>query len=574
MFGRDRESRPLLKRTIQTMRRTATKIVASRRSFLKTTLIGGTTATLIPLYPALGAAREISSSIPVPEIKPFELDEITISDLQDGMKSGKFTARSLVEQYSARIEEIDKDKHGPAINSIIELNPDALSMADALDQERKAKGPRGPMHGVPVLIKDNIDTADRMMTTAGSLALVGSKPQQDSHVAQKLRRAGAVILGKTNLSEWANIRSSHSTSGWSGRGGLTKNPYALDRNPCGSSSGTGAGISANLCAVGIGTETDGSIVCPSSSNGLAGIKPTVGLISRSGIIPISHSQDSAGPMCRTVRDAAILLGVLTGVDPADSATIASAGKSHTDYSQFCDLNGLKGARIGVARKYFGFNDAVDALMEHSLDAMKKQGATLVDPADIETFGKFDESELLVFMYELKADLNAYLARLGPNAAVRTLKDVIDFNDRNRQKEMPYFGQDLFLKAEAKGPLTEKAYIDALEKNHQLARTEGIDALMDKYRLDAIVAPTGGPAWLTDLVNGDHVAGGSSNAAAVAGYPNINVTAGSISGLPVGISFFGRAWSEPTLIRLAFAFEQVTKARQSPRFLPTIGAGDN
>jgi amidase len=411
-----------------------------------------------------------------------------------------------------------------------------------------------------------------MMTTAGSLALEGSKPAQDSMVAKKLRSAGAVILGKTNLSEWANIRSSHSTSGWSGRGGLTKNPYALDRNPCGSSSGTGAGISANLCAVGIGTETDGSIVCPSSSNGLAGIKPTVGLVSRSGIIPISHTQDGAGPMCRTVRDAAILLGTLTGVDPEDAATAAGAGKSYTDYAQFCDPNGLKGARIGVARKYFGFSDPVDALMERSLDAMKSQGAMIVDPADIESFGKFDDTELLVFMYELKADLNAYLARLGPGAPVRTLKEIIDFNERNRQKEMPYFGQDLFVKAEAKGPLTEKAYLDAIEKNHQLARVEGIDATMDKHHLDAIVAPTGGPAWLTDLVNGDHFAGGSSNAAAVAGYPNINVTAGSIAGLPVGISFFGRAWSEPTLIRLAFAFEQTVKARQAPRFLSSIGAG--
>jgi amidase len=548
----------------------ASKRAANRRAFLKTTLIGSAAATLTPLYPALGAAREVAPAPPVPNIKAFDLDEITIADLQDGMKSGKFTARSLVQKYSARIQEIDKN--GPAINSIIELNPDALSLADALDQERKAQGPRGPMHGVPVLIKDNIDTADKMMTTAGSLALVGSKPQQDSWVAQRLRSAGAVILGKTNLSEWANIRSSHSTSGWSGRGGLTKNPYALDRNPCGSSSGTGAGISANLCAVGVGTETDGSIVCPSSSNGLAGIKPTVGLVSRSGIIPISHSQDGAGPMCRTIRDAATLLGALTGVDPGDAATAASAGKSYTDYTQFCDPNGLKGARIGVARKYFGFNDAVDALMEQSLDAMKKQGATLIDPADIETLGKFDDTELLVFMYELKADLNAYLARLGPNAPVRTLKDIIAFNDRNRQTEMPYFGQDLFLKAEAKGPLTEKEYLDALAKNHQLARAEGIDATMDKYHLDAIVAPTGGPAWLTDLVNGDHSAGGSSNAAAVAGYPNINVTAGFLSGLPVGISFFGRAWSEPVLIRLAFAFEQATRARQSPRFLSTIGAG--
>ena len=546
------------------------KADASRRTFLIVTALGGAAATLTPLYPALGAARESASDVRSTDIKPFELDEITITDLQDGMQSGRFTARSLVEKYSARIDEIDK--HGPAINSVLELNPDAFSIADQLDQERKAKGPRGPLHGIPVLIKDNIDTADRMMTTAGSLALVGSKPPKDSFVAEKLRAAGAVILGKTNLSEWANIRSSHSTSGWSGRGGLTKNPYALDRNPCGSSSGSGAGVSANLCTAAIGTETDGSIVCPSSSNGIAGIKPTVGLVSRGGIIPISHSQDGAGPMCRTVRDAAIMLGALTGVDPRDSATENSQGKSLTDYTRFCDPDGLKGARIGVARKYFGFNDAVDALMEQSLDAMKRQGATLIDPADIETLGKFDESELLVFMYELKADLNAYLATLGPHAPVRTLKDVIDFNDRNRQQEMPYFGQDLFLKAEAKGPLTEKAYLDALEKNHQLARTDGIDATMDKHHLDAIVAPTGGPAWITDLVNGDHVAGGSSNAAAVAGYPNINVTAGFISGLPVGISFFGRAWSEPTLIRLTFAFEQTVKARHAPRFFSTVGAG--
>jgi len=539
---------------------------ASRRRFLQAALTTGGTAAL---YPALGAGRAGGAppNPPAAEIKSFELDEITIPELQDGMKSGKFTARSLVEKYAVRIGEIDKS--GPAVNAIIEMNPDALAIADALDQERKAKGPRSMLHGIPVLIKDNIDTADRMMTTAGSLALVGSKPAKDSFVAQRLRTAGAVILGKTNLSEWANIRSSHSTSGWSGRGGLTKNPYALDRNPCGSSSGTGAGISANLAAVGIGTETDGSIVCPSSSNGLAGIKPTVGLVSRGGIIPISHSQDGAGPMCRTVRDAAILLGALTGVDTDDAATAASAGKAQNDYAQYCDPNGLKGARIGVARKYFGFSDAVDALMEASLAAMKHQGATLVDPADIETLGKFDESELLVFMYELKADLNAYLARLSPGAPVRTLQEIIDFNDRNRQKEMPYFGQDLFLKAQAKGPLTDKAYVDALAKNHQLARTEGIDALMDKHQLDAIVAPTGGPAWLTDLVNGDHVAGGSSNAAAVAGYPNINVTAGFLSGLPVGISFFGRAWSEPTLIKLAYSFEQATKARQAPRFLPTI-----
>jgi amidase len=558
------------------MSRRLSKSATNRRSFLQTALLGWASAALAPLYPALAAARDLSATAPnaaapIPQpadVKSFELDEITIPELQDGMKVGKFTARSLAEKYLARIDEVDK--RGPAVNAIIELNPDALSIADALDQERKAKGPRGALHGIPVLIKDNIDTADRMMTTAGSLALVGSKPPKDSFVAQKLRAAGAVILGKTNLSEWANIRSSHSVSGWSGRGGLTRNPYALDRNPCGSSSGTGVGISANLAAAGIGTETDGSIVCPSSSNGLAGIKPTVGLVSRSGIIPISHSQDGAGPMCRTVRDAAILLGALTGVDPEDAATAASAGKSQTDYAQYCDPHGLKGARIGVARKYFGFNDAVDALMEQALGVMKRQGATLVDPADIATLGKFDESELLIFMYELKADLNAYLARLGPSAPVHTLQDVIDFNEHNRQKEMPYFGQDLFLKAQAKGPLTEKEYVDALAKNHQLARTEGIDALMDQYTLDAVVAPTGGPAWLTDLINGDHSAGGSSNAAAVAGYPNINVNAGLVSGLPVGISFFGRAWSEPTLIKLAYSFEQATKARQAPRFLSSIG----
>jgi len=551
------------------MSRNDPRMKASRRSFLRSAVVTGAASAI---YPAMGAARaEAAAAAPresAPEVKPFELEEITIGELQDGMKAGKFTAHSLTEKYLARIDETDK--RGPAINAVIELNPDALSIADALDQERKAKGARGPLHGIPMLIKDNIDTGDRMMTTAGSLALLGSKAPKDSFVAQKLRAAGAVILGKTNLSEWANTRSSHSVSGWSGRGGLTRNPYALDRNPCGSSSGTGAGISANFAAAGIGTETDGSIVCPSSANGLAGIKPTVGLVSRAGIIPISHTQDGAGPMCRTLRDAAIVLSALTGVDPEDSATSASAGKAQSDYAQYCDPNGLKGARIGVARKYFGFNDAVDALMEQSLDVMKKQGAILVDPADIETLGKFDDSEALLFMYELKADLAAYLARLGPGAPVKTLKDVIEFNDRNRAKEMPYFGQDLLVKSETKGPLTEKEYLDAAAKSHQLARTEGIDATMDKFHLDAIVGPTGGPAWITDLVTGDHFSGGSSNAAAVAGYPNINVTAGSISGLPVGISFFGRAWSEPTLIKLAYSFEQATKARQKPRFLPTIG----
>ena len=509
-----------------------------------------------------GPARTASDG----SVNPFELDEMTIAELQDGMKSGKYRARSIAEKYLERIEAIDRN--GPAIKSVIETNPDALAIAEALDKERKAKGVRGPLHGIPVLIKDNIDTADRMMTTAGSLALVGAKPPKDSFVAQKLREAGAVILGKTNPSEWANIRSSHATSGWSGRGGLTKNPYALDRNPCGSSSGTGAGISANLGAVGIGTETDGSIVCPSSANGLVGIKPTVGLISRSGVIPISHTQDSAGPMCRTVRDAAILLGALVGVDPDDSATAASAGKSFTDYTKFLD-SGRPGARIGVVRKYFGFSEQVDTLMEQAIDVIKKNGAVIVDPADIATTARTGDNETKVLLYELKADLNAYLARLGPNAPVHTLKEIIEFNDKNAAKEMPYFGQDMFLKAEAKGDLTTKDYVDALTNNLRLARQEGIDATMDKFQLDALVAPTGGPAWVTDLVNGDNASGQTSSAAAVACYPSVSVPAGYVFGLPVGISFFGRAWSEPTLIALAYAFEQATKVRKAPKFLATV-----
>ncbi|HVP53220.1 MAG TPA: amidase [Terriglobales bacterium] len=540
--------------------RRAAAVGSSRRSFLKTSIVGGVSAALLP---ALAGAVEAAS----PVVPTFEFDEVSISDLQDGMKSGEYTARSITEKYLARIEAIDKQ--GPAINAVIEINPDALALADALDKERAAGKVRGPVHGIPVLVKDNIDTADNMITTAGSLALLGWKPPRDATIVQKLRAAGAVILGKTNLSEWANIRSSHSTSGWSARGGLTRNPYALDRNACGSSSGSGAAVAANLCAAAIGTETDGSIVCPSGASAIVGIKPTVGLTSRSGIIPISHTQDGAGPMARTVRDAAILLGALTGVDRSDNATLASEGKSFTDYTRFLDPGGLRGARIGVARKYFGFSEEVDALMNSLLDEMKKQGATLVDPADIETFGKFDESELAVLLYELKADLNAYLARLGPDAPVHTLKDVIDFNDKNKDREMPYFGQDLFIKAQAKGPLTEKEYVEALEKNRKLARTEGIDALMEKHKLDAMVAPTAGPSCLTDLLNGDHFTGGSSNAAAVAGYPNINMPAGFIHGMPVGISFFGRAWSEPTLIRLAYAFEQATRLRKPPQFLPTI-----
>ncbi|MGH9515596.1 MAG: amidase [Terriglobales bacterium] len=537
----------------------------SRRALLRTAAISAGTAAIVP---ALSAGRVVEDSEPAPAAATaFEFDEVTIADLRRRMTSGEISAHSLAQTYLERIEKIDSStvKGGPALNAVIEINPDALAIAADLDKERKAKGPRGPMHGIPVLIKDNIDTADRMQTTAGSLALVGSKPAQDSGVARKLREAGAVILGKTNLSEWANIRSSHSTSGWSGRGGQTRNPYALDRNPCGSSSGTGAGVSANLCVVGVGTETDGSIVCPSSANGVVGIKPTLGLISRAGIIPISHSQDTSGPMARTVRDAAILLGALAGSDPGDPATAEANTKLHKDYTQFLDPNGLKGARIGVARKYFGFSDSVDALMNRLIDEMKSAGAEIVDPADLESFGKFDDTELLVLMYELKADLNAYLAS-RPDARVHSLADVIAFNEKNKEKEMPYFGQDLFLKAQEKGQLTDKEYVTALAANHKLSREGGIDRVMDKFHLDAIVAPTGGPAWLTDLVDGDHSGGGSSNAAAVAGYPNINVLAGFIFGLPVGISFFGRAWSEPELLKIAYGFEQMGKARKAPEFL--------
>jgi amidase len=536
-----------------------------RRRFLQTSLLSGIGAAVLP---ALSGAREVAETFrSAAEVRPFELDEVSIADLQAGMNAGNFSSRSITEKYLARIDEIDRQ--GPTVNSVIEVNPEAQAIAEGLDRERKEKKIRGPLHGIPVLIKDNIDTADKMQTTAGSLALLGSRPSKDSFVAQKLREAGAVILGKTNLSEWANIRSSHSSSGWSGRGGLTKNPYALDRNPCGSSSGSGAAVAANLCAAAIGTETDGSVVCPSSANGIVGIKPTLGLVSRAGIIPIAHSQDTAGPMTRTVRDAAILLSALAGVDPRDSATAASAGRVSTDYTKFLDPNGLKGARIGVARKYFGFNDAVDHRMENVIEAIKKQGAEIIDPADLESHGKFDETELTVLLYELKADLNAYLASRGPSAKVHSLKEVIEFNDHNAAKEMPYFGQDLFIKAEAKGTLTSNEYLDALEANRRLSRREGIDGVMDKFHLDAILAPTGSPAWLTDLANGDHSSGGSSNAAAVAGYPNINVPAGFVFGLPVGISFFGRAWSEPTLLKLAYSFEQATKARKAPQLLASV-----
>ncbi len=526
----------------------------SRRRFLQAGLLG------------CAAAATAAEPAAPPAAKPFDLEELGIAELQDGMKSGKYNARSLVERYRARIDEIDKQ--GPAVNAVIELNPEALEIADALDKERKDKGPRGPLHGVPIFIKDNIDTADKMATTAGSLAMVGAKPPKDAFIVERLRKAGAVLLGKTNLSEWANIRSSNSTSGWSGRGGLTRNPYALDRNPSGSSSGSAVAVAASLCAAAVGTETDGSIVSPSSVNGVVGLKPTVGLVSRSGIIPISHSQDTAGSMGRTVRDAAILLGALAAADADDKATKDGEDHVQSDYTKFLDADGLKGARIGVVRRLFGFSAAVDAVMEDALQAMQRQGATLVDPAIVPTLGRYNASEMTVFMYELKADLNAYLDRLGPGAPVRSLKEIIEFNRQNSKKEMPYFGQDLFLRAQEMGPLTDDEYKAAVERNHTLSRKEGIDAVMDREKLDALVAPTSGVAWVTDLIHGGGGRGGSSSAAAVAGYPHVTVPAGFVFGLPVGISFFGRAWSEPTLLKLAHAFEQATRARKPPRFPPT------
>jgi len=407
-----------------------------------------------------------------------------------------------------------------------------------------------------------------MATTAGSLALVGAKPPRDSFVVQKVRAAGAVILGKTNLSEWANFRSTHSISGWSGRGGQTRNPYYLDRNPSGSSSGSAVAVSANLCAVAIGTETDGSILSPSSFNGIVGLKPTLGLISRAGIIPIAHSQDTAGPMARTVTDAAILLGAIAGPDARDPVTRAAAGKSPQDYTSFLDPQGLSGARLGVARQFFGSRHDLDTIMEAALTEMKSRGAILIDPANIPTKGKFDDSEFEVLLYEFKADLNAYLATLGPTAPVHSLADLIAFNEHHKDSEMPYFGQEIFRQAEAKGPLTEKSYLDALERNHRLARAEGIDAVLKQHRLDALVAPTTGPAHMTDIVYGDRDTGGSTSPAAVAGYPSITVPAGTVAGLPVGLSFFGAAYSEPVLLRLAFAFEQAARARRIPRFLTT------
>jgi amidase len=501
----------------------------------------------------------------------FDLEETTIADLQARMEAGRDTARSLVEKYLARIEAVDRQ--GPAIRSVIEVNPDALADADRLDAERRARGSRGPLHGIPILIKDNIATGDRMMTSAGSLALAAAPAPRDAFIVSKLRAAGAIVLGKTNLAEWANFRDKHSTVGWSARGGQTRNPYALDRSPSGSSSGSGAAAAANLCAAAIGTETDGSIVSPSSVNSLVGIKPTHGLLSRTGIVPISHSQDTAGPMARTVADAVVLLGAMAGSDRQDPSTGESDARGLRDYSKFLDANGLRGARIGVVREHlFGYSPPADRLAEAAIADLKQRGAVIIDPANIPTLGKFEESELDVMMYEFKADLKQYLDWFGPAAPVRSLQDVIAFNESHKEQEMPYFGQDIFTASEKKGPLSSGDYKRKHSRYQQLAGVQGIDAVMAKYQLDALIAPTGGPAWPIDLVNGDRGAADESapsSVTSVAGYPHITVPMGYVAGLPVGISFFGRAWSEPTLIRLAYAFEQSTRHRHPPAFKATV-----
>ncbi|MCY1037188.1 amidase [Corallococcus sp. BB11-1] len=521
------------------------------------------------------AARDAHAEAP-PAASPgaavagaFALEEATVAELRAGLESGKHTARGLTEAYLARIRALDRTGELP-LCSVIETNPDALAMADALDAERKAKGARGPLHGLPVLIKDNIATADRMQTTAGSLALVGALPPRDAFIVERLRAAGAVLLGKTNLSEWANFRSTHSTSGWSARGGLCRNPYALDRTPSGSSSGSGAATAANLCAVSVGTETDGSIVSPASACSLVGLKPTVGLVSRAGIIPISATQDTAGPMTRTVADAAVLLGVLAGEDPRDAVTATGRGRAHADYTKFLDPKGLAGARIGVPReRFFGYHPATDALVERALEVMKAQGAVLVDPVSLPNIDKLDGPELEVMLYEFKAGLEAYLAQLGEGAPARTIADLIAFNEQHRERELPHFGQEILLQAQKKGPLTDATYRKALATCRRFSRGEGLDAVMNKHKLDALVAPTQAPPGLIDLVLGDHWLGSSSTPAAVSGYPTLTVPAGYVRGLPVGVSFIGRAWSEPVLLKLAYAYEQASHARRKPGFARSV-----
>ena len=547
----------------------------NRRELLGT--VGGAVIGGVALgEAALAQAGAMPPAVPAAvTAKPFELEELTIRDLAAGLAAGRWTSQRLVELYVARIVEVDRvGIGGTGTNAIAETNPQAMEIAERLDRERQEGKVRGPLHGIPVILKDNIDTGDRMKTSAGSLALAQSVAAKDAYLVERLRAAGAVVLAKTNLSEWANFRSTRSTSGWSGRGGQVRNPYALDRNPCGSSSGTGSGISANLAAAGIGTETDGSILCPSSMCGLVGIKPTVGLVSRRGIIPISSTQDTAGPMCRTVADAAILLSAIAGTDLLDPATAASAGKA-VDYTKALDANGLAGARLGVVRKFFGWHPEVDRQMAAVLDLLRQLGAVLVDPVEIPHLGEYDASEFEIMLYEFKHGLNAYLAGLPAGSAEgtpRSLAELIEWNRQHASEEMPWFGQEILELAEAKGPLTEEAYGKALESNLRLSRAEGLDAALASHKLDALISPTMGPAYLTDWLNGDHYGGSGTSPCAVAGYPHITVPAGHVHGLPWGLSFMGTAWSEAKLIRLAHGFEQASRARKAPRFLATVDFG--
>jgi amidase len=533
----------------------------SRRTFLRLGAVAGAGGLL---GATAAGAEEGEGVVSAPAT---QIEEATIAELQRDMTQGRLNALTLVNLYIQRIETLDQ--RGPKVYSVLEVNPDARAIARQRDRERRENGPRGPLHGIPILLKDNIDTGDDMQTTAGSLGLVGAPAPEDATVARKLRAAGAILLGKANLSEWANFRGFQSSSGWSGVGGQTKNPYVLDRNPCGSSSGSAVAVSANFAAASLGTETDGSIVCPASTNGVVGIKPTVGLTSRAGVIPISHTQDTVGPFGRTVADAAAVLGALTGVDPRDPATQASAGKFHTDYTQFLDDDGLRGARIGVVRDLFGFSEEADRVMEEALEAMADAGAVLIDPVEVPSLDEFnaDSSEIIILIYEFKRDLNAYLAtRTG--VPIHSLADAIQFNIEHAERELKWFGQEFFELAELE-IFTEADYQAALVRGKQLAGEQGIDAALAAHDLDALVAPTGSPAWTTDLVNGDHFLGASSGLAAVAGYPNISVPAGSIFELPVGISFFASAWSEPTLIKLTSGFEHVVGGRRVPRFLPAL-----
>jgi amidase len=513
-------------------------------------------------YPAARDADSIGAAV----------IDMEIAELQAAMAAGRMTARTIVEAYLARIAALDQA--GPLVRSVLEVNPEAVAIAEERDAERAAGHSLGPLHGIPLLLKDNIDTDDSLRTCAGSMALIGSRPAADATVAARLRAAGAIILGKANMSEWANFRSTRSVSGWSARGGQCRNPHALDRSPCGSSSGSAAAVAASFCAAALGSETDGSIVCPSAINGVVGIKPTVGLTSRAGVIPIAHSQDTIGPHARSVADAAILLSAIAGPDPRDPQTAASAGHA-TDYTQFLDRDGLRGARIGIARaRHFGFNPEADARIEAAIAHLRALGAEIIDPADIPTAQQMasDSGEMTVLLHEFKADIAAYLATripLDPAVAIpRTLADLIAFNQAHAAAEMPYFGQELFEMAEACGDLNTPEYQEALARNHRLSRAEGLDAVFAEHRLDALVAPTTAPSWLIDPVLGDRSTGSSCGPAALAGYPLISVPAGMVRGLPVGITFMGPAFSEPTLIRLAYAYEQATNHRTRPRFLPT------